>query len=533
MPKIGRNDPCPCESGKKYKKCHGGIAHLERIAQVMAAVPGMRARHEAKEHQRTEQQGLGKPIIAVKMDNGHLVAVKNRLHYSKKWQTFHSFLIDYLTGAIGSEWCNAELKKPFDQRHPVLVWHHKLREQQRLFIKESGKVASFPMTGAVAAYMHLAYDLYALDHNAELQAKLVERLRNHEQFHGAHYEIQVAAILVRAGFTLAFENEDDRSTSHCEFTATNTRTGKPFSVEAKRSRSERCRVNRLLSQALKKAANHTRIVFIDLNAPDSSIDKEMPAYVKRAFNLVRRFETDPQTKQLPPAYVFLTNSPWEHHLDDIAGRQVALGDSFRIDDFKFNYLYSSLRAAINSRQAHIEMHELLKSMRTHAEIPATFDGDNPELAFVNGEDRLIIGNRYMVPGADGTEIEGVLTSAVVMEDEKVAMGTFNTNDARKILVRIPLADAEIAAWKRHPHTFFGEISGGRKSVTALDLYDFFLETYSKTSKNKLLEFLASSKDIKQLATLSQSELASVYCERLAESAFVEVGPGPKPLLESK
>ena len=23
-PKIGRNDPCPCGSGKKYKKCHGG-----------------------------------------------------------------------------------------------------------------------------------------------------------------------------------------------------------------------------------------------------------------------------------------------------------------------------------------------------------------------------------------------------------------------------------------------------------------------------------------------------------------------------
>ena len=21
--KIGRNDPCPCGSGKKYKKCHG------------------------------------------------------------------------------------------------------------------------------------------------------------------------------------------------------------------------------------------------------------------------------------------------------------------------------------------------------------------------------------------------------------------------------------------------------------------------------------------------------------------------------
>lgn len=21
--KIGRNDPCPCRSGRKYKKCHG------------------------------------------------------------------------------------------------------------------------------------------------------------------------------------------------------------------------------------------------------------------------------------------------------------------------------------------------------------------------------------------------------------------------------------------------------------------------------------------------------------------------------
>ena len=25
-PKIGRNDPCPCGSGKKYKKCHGQAA---------------------------------------------------------------------------------------------------------------------------------------------------------------------------------------------------------------------------------------------------------------------------------------------------------------------------------------------------------------------------------------------------------------------------------------------------------------------------------------------------------------------------
>jgi preprotein translocase subunit SecA len=26
VPKVGRNDPCPCGSGKKYKHCHGKLA---------------------------------------------------------------------------------------------------------------------------------------------------------------------------------------------------------------------------------------------------------------------------------------------------------------------------------------------------------------------------------------------------------------------------------------------------------------------------------------------------------------------------
>jgi preprotein translocase subunit SecA len=26
LPKVGRNDPCPCGSGKKYKACHGKLA---------------------------------------------------------------------------------------------------------------------------------------------------------------------------------------------------------------------------------------------------------------------------------------------------------------------------------------------------------------------------------------------------------------------------------------------------------------------------------------------------------------------------
>jgi preprotein translocase subunit SecA len=34
-PKVGRNDPCPCGSGKKYKKCHG--AAEDRVVHGMRA----------------------------------------------------------------------------------------------------------------------------------------------------------------------------------------------------------------------------------------------------------------------------------------------------------------------------------------------------------------------------------------------------------------------------------------------------------------------------------------------------------------
>jgi hypothetical protein len=28
-PPLGRNDPCPCDSGRKFKKCHGDPANVK------------------------------------------------------------------------------------------------------------------------------------------------------------------------------------------------------------------------------------------------------------------------------------------------------------------------------------------------------------------------------------------------------------------------------------------------------------------------------------------------------------------------
>lgn len=35
MTKAGRNDPCPCGSGKKYKKCHGMGGSKKIIATIL------------------------------------------------------------------------------------------------------------------------------------------------------------------------------------------------------------------------------------------------------------------------------------------------------------------------------------------------------------------------------------------------------------------------------------------------------------------------------------------------------------------
>jgi hypothetical protein len=510
MPKVGRNQPCPCGSGKKYKRCHGAPERLDEDARAARAI--VKRRVQAAVVQRERQQGLGRPIIAAEFQGYRLVAVKNRLLHSKGWKTFHDFLGDYIKMAIGSDWGTAEINKPLEERHPILIWYHKVCEHQRTYIKERGKVASAPMTGAVAAYMHLAYALYALDHNADLQEKLLSRLRNRERFPGARYETFVAALFIRAGFEIEFENEDDRSTTHCEFTATHKRTGKRFSVEAKRREGGRLRIGRLFNDALSKHAKYERVIFIDLNVKD---DARMEGFLDKTLRRFRSLEGRPLNEQpRPPAYVFVTNMPWDLHLDEPAPRCVVQIEGFQIPDFKGDAL-APLRDVVEAREKHIEMHELMRSMQDHTDIPSTFDGDIPEIAFgENQEPRLLIGKRYLVTDTDGVERPGVLTSACVMEPERKAMCALTLDNGTAGLYNWPLSDAEMAAWRKHPDTFFGEV--GQRSTKAdgpLELYDFFFNSYRETSRDRLLEFLASASDFAALQALDQRALASVYAER--------------------
>jgi hypothetical protein len=447
------------------------------------------------------------------------------MFHSERFRTFHDFLMRYIMAALGSDWGTAELRRPGGAQHPVAVWYQALCRHQRKFMTASGQLVGMPYSGAAAAFLQLAYDLYSLDHNAELQDRLLARLRNPQGFSGARYETYVAAIFIRAGFDLVFENEEDGSTTHCEFTATHRRTGKKFSVEAKRRESKRLRCGRLFNDALSKRADHARVVFMDINTPDDDgRGNARPPFLDAVRRGLRRLQGTPLNGgSRPAAYVILTNAPWEYDLEGPAARSTFLVDGFQIPDFGEGVAYRSLRAAINARDAHIEMHGLMQSIIDHSEIPSTFDGEFDVYAHDNAPVRIAVGSRYLFPDQNGKQRLGLVTTATVAEEEGLAYCGVTLDGAEKgSIYTFPLTPEELEAYRRHPDTFFG-VPAQRKTRadSLIEFYDFCFESYRHASKETLLGFMKTWPDQERLAALGQPELASLYAESIALAAWRE------------
>lgn len=512
--KIRRNAPCPCNSGKKFKHCHGQHRPAAPAGQYMTA-----AHHRALQIQRERQQGLGRPIISGTLGAHRIVAVKNQIHFSTKWKTFHDFLFDYIKRKLGPDWGTDEIAKPIEQRHPVLVWYDNLFQQQQKHANADSSISSMPANGAAISYLRLAYDLYSMEHNADLQAKLIGRLKNDDQFLPARYELFVAATMIRAGFDITLEDEDDRNSTHCEFDAIHRNSGRRFSVEAKCRNGDRTRVGRQLQRALAKHADYERIVFIELGIADLQVGDEVPREFKGALRLLRRLEggNDHDSSPLPAAYVFLTNSPAHLNLDSTDTHTVVLGEGFQIPDFKLDSEFPSLRAAIDAHARDKALFDIFDSAREHAFPPVTFDGEIEEYALgvLDPRQRLIVGRRYHIADSNGGKRTGILTSATVAEQESKVYGALYFEDGTAEILAWDMPEAELNAWRRHPDTFFGEPT--RKSKEAkgpLELYEFFYGSYRQTSTARLLELLHGAPDLEQLRSKSQEELASVYAERM-------------------
>lgn len=401
MAGVGRNSPCPCGSGKKYKRCcwlskdaptspqarpqvlHG--APREIPADVLAAFQ----QHQQREAARTQRYGDLRPPIATDFQGHKLVAVGSTLTWAKNWRTFHDFLVTYAAGIVGKEWGDAEIAKPFDERHPIAQWYHQFCEFQASHnAPNADGISEAVASGPVMAFLWVAYDLYTLEHHALLQAKLVERLKNGAQFQGARYELSVAAAFVRTGLDVTLEDEADTETSHCEFSATHKATGGTYSVEAKSRHRDgylgrpgtpkplaeiNADVYALLQRALRKRAEHERVVFIDLNIPPDDRNLLEADWFKRVVEQMSRLQASQEGNPYPPAFLFFTNHPYHYVGNDAPepGRR-ALLTAINIPAFQADSSTGSDTVQYLT-QAHPAILALYHSVTTHVEIPHSFD----------------------------------------------------------------------------------------------------------------------------------------------------------------
>src|SRR5207248_11418702 len=90
--------------------------------------------------ERVRKFGHVRPPVVADHQGYKFVAVNNSLHYAKNWRTFHDFLTNYIATVLTREWGNAEIAKPFEERHPIMQWYHLLCDFQKQHVTVKGQI---------------------------------------------------------------------------------------------------------------------------------------------------------------------------------------------------------------------------------------------------------------------------------------------------------------------------------------------------------------------------------------------------------
>jgi hypothetical protein len=386
----------------------------------------------------------------------------------------------------------------------------------------------------VICYLGLAYSLYLLKHNVELQARLIKRLKNAAQFQGAYYELIVANCLIRAGFELALENEQDESKKHCEFSAI-SRTGKKYWIEAKMrgvagvlgkttkdgapsTSKPTGRLMAHISEAFAKPASDERLIFVDVNTAPLEIVDGKPVF-SSWMNAVGP-QLDAREKALKDgerAYVFVTNMSFHQALDEPARGQSLLAHGLGISDFG---KVGTIRVidAWKQKRKHVDAYQIAESFQKYPQIPITFDGSLP----IDANNRIEIGERYFFPNADGQQQIGVVETATVSEPERKMYIIALMEDGKRNIIKKEMSDDELAAYRAHPDAYFGVIHKvGKQTEDPYELFEWFVETSMSRSRENILKQLENHPDYEMLQTLEHEELVLIYSENLLQWAMAK------------
>lgn len=285
----------------------------------------------------TLQFGEVRPPISSDYLGYKFVVAGNKVVYQPKEQAqfFTDILLTFVPNTFGREWFDAEVAKPRGTRHPIFEARYKALSYMNAQPRDAQGVYEAKMTGPMQGYFTFAYDLFTVQDNGRLDARLIERLQDCEQFQGARHELFAEATCLRAGFSIEHEDETDGSTRHAEFTATHKATGQKVSVEAKSKHrpgvlgfpgarqaegEHKLNLGQLLNDAIRKNTSHPLVVFFDLNLPWSSasrlLEKRLPPHpvIQDTLERMRRRHSGRD----PINLLVVTNHPEHYSVDEEA-----------------------------------------------------------------------------------------------------------------------------------------------------------------------------------------------------------------------
>lgn len=528
--KIGPNERCPCGSGLKYKKCHKGSAIPPRpliVRPPITSPESYRERFKARELQRQLQQGAGRPIVSTLANGRRLVAVGNEIADASRFKTFSDFLIAYMHRVLGHEWFKVEDAKPPQEMHAVAYWKSIFFKQKRSAKTQNG-IAILPDSGAISAFIGLAYSLYLMRHNNELQNRMISRLKDRRQFQGAYYELSIANVLIRSGFELELEDEADSDRKHCEFAARSQATGIRYSVECKMrsvagqlhkdktdgsgQRNPLSRLLQHLGQALEKPTEDRRLIFIDLNTP--STPDIPPVWVEKAANMLEMSAKDRSDKI--EACVFVTNLAYHHHLDDRMVGVSCFIHGYNIPDLGKPGVITLIQAWKN-KQKYIDIHNIGHEINEFTNIPTTFDGSLPSVSVFGETAPVQIGETYFFNDIDGGTL-GKVVSAIVSETEKEAVIIIET-DQSSMIIKQKMSDIQFQDYQKNRKTYFGQINKngdteGNNNKTEFEMFEWLVKTHTEFGRASVLKQIEGWPDADRFRDLTDEDLVLAYCDRL-------------------
>ncbi len=289
---------------------------------MQGAIKIFREKEQAQEIFISKHGQIRKPQL-LKMGDKHIVAIGNQIFSQTKPgpYNFVNAIVDYALHVFGDDFLEAEENKSFEDRHPAIQWLHAYSDHHNeTLAREDAKPEDFQF-GLGAAWIRLAYDLYTIKDNAELQNIMRERLLFRD-FQAARHELWVAALFVAAGFEVKFEDEADNSSKHVEFIATDKKTGQSVAVEAKSRRrqgikgftggnpfnKDKVDVIGLVRDAYTKAKDIPLYVFVDVNLPPANVEQQK-IWFQELDEMMNDLASEGYYNPCPAHAVFFHNDP--------------------------------------------------------------------------------------------------------------------------------------------------------------------------------------------------------------------------------